>query len=146
MRLRVLLIVAAGLSIAAGGKDDDIKKAKEKLQGTWVVTGAEQAGEKTDQMNGQQLTVKGDDFTATDKGNVVFKATFKVDPTKKPAAIDVTVAEGEEKGKTALGIYSLEKDELKFCFAEPGTKDRPTEFATKKDSKLMLITLKREKK
>ena len=52
--------------------------------------------------------------------------TFKVDPKKKPAHIDVT----DNNGKTVQGIYKLEKDELFICIGERSGK-RPTDFAGK---------------
>jgi hypothetical protein len=40
------------------------------------------------------------------------------------------VIEGQFEGKTMLGIYDLQGDTLRFCFADPG-KERPTNFTTK---------------
>src|SRR5262249_6605383 len=65
--------------------------------------------------------------------------TVKVDPTKKPPTIDLTV-----DGKTALGIYELDKGTLKMCTAEPG-EPRPKDFKSEGD-KQMLVVLKRAPK
>jgi uncharacterized protein (TIGR03067 family) len=62
-------------------------------------------------------------------GARVAKGTSKIDPSKKPKTIDLTAAEGDSAGKTALGIYELEKDSRKVCIAKPGD-ERPTEFAS----------------
>ena len=43
------------------------------------------------------------------------------------------------------GIYELGKDTLKWCAGEPGTEDRPKEFATKEGTKGMLVNFKKEK-
>ena len=78
----------------------------------------------------------------------MIQGTFKVDPSKKPKEIDMKITEdetGKHKGKTAQGIYALDGDTLKWCVAEPGTTERPKEFAAPADTKLMFITLKREK-
>jgi uncharacterized protein (TIGR03067 family) len=40
-------------------------------------------------------------------------------------AIDYDMTEGPTKGEKHLGIYELDGDTVKFCFAAPG-KDRPT--------------------
>jgi uncharacterized protein (TIGR03067 family) len=42
--------------------------------------------------------------------------------------IDYTMTDGLTKGKTQLGIYELDKDTVKFCFASPG-QDRPGDFS-----------------
>ena len=47
-------------------------------------------------------------------------------------------------GKTVLGIYEINGDTIKYCWAEPG-KERPKEFATKTDSNQTLMVLKRVK-
>ena len=38
--------------------------------------------------------------------------TFKIDPSKKPKAIDFTAADGSAKGKPSKGIYELDGDTL----------------------------------
>ena len=70
------------------------------------------------------------------------KGTFKLDPSKKPKAMDVTL---ERKGKkeTALFIYELNGDNLKLCWRKPGG-ERPTSFTVKDTDGAMV--LKRSKK
>ena len=48
-------------------------------------------------------------------------------------AVDYAMTEGPTKGKTHLGIYELDGDMVKFCFAAPG-EDRPTKFTAKEGS------------
>ena len=43
-----------------------------------------------------------------------------------------------------LGIYELEGDTFKVCFAAPGKADRPTEFKSAAGSGHRLLVLKRE--
>ena len=47
--------------------------------------------------------------------------------SKKPKTIDYDVIDGPTKGKKQLGIYELEGDTVKFCFAKPDS-ERPTDF------------------
>ena len=68
--------------------------------------------------------------------------TCLLDPTKKPKTIDMKVTKGPDRGKTNSGIYLLDGDNLKTCFAY-AKKGRPSEFATKANSDLALIVLKR---
>jgi uncharacterized protein (TIGR03067 family) len=58
-------------------------------------------------------------------GKDFVKGMSQIDPTKKPKTIDFTPTEGDNQGKTCLGIYELGEDMRKLCYAEPG-KDRPT--------------------
>jgi uncharacterized protein (TIGR03067 family) len=136
--------LVAGFLVAA----DDPKKEAEKLQGTWklvslVVDGKEAT--KGDIKKEQEMMVEGDKFTSTVDDKHSFKGTFKLDPTKKPKAVDAAVSEGQYKGKTLLGIYEIEGKTLRACYAPPG-KERPTEFASKEGSGNHLYVYKREKK
>jgi len=80
----------------------------------------------------------------TPKDGKAISGAFKVDATKKPKTMDMTPSEGRYKDKTLLGIYELDGDTLKICFAEPG-KDRPTDFTSKAGSGVVLAIHKREK-
>ena len=71
------------------------------------------------------------------------RATYTTDPAKK--TIDLVNTIGPRKGKTQLGIYELDGDTVKFCFAGPG-KDRPTEFTANDGSQRTLSAWKRDKK
>jgi uncharacterized protein (TIGR03067 family) len=58
--------------------------------------------------------------------------------------MDITGNEGPNKGKTFLAIYELKGDTLRICYDLSG-QARPTEFKTKKDTRLFLVTYQREK-
>src|SRR5205085_40254 len=93
------LFLAAALCLSPG---DDPKATGDaaKLQGTWEFAALEIEGAKTPQANlaGSRIEIVGDKFTTT-TGPVVYKGSFKVDPTQKPKAIDMTFTEGPETGK-----------------------------------------------
>src|SRR5262249_28291224 len=97
-----------------------------------------------DVVKSAKLVIKGDEHDVK-VGKDVFKGTHKIDPSKKPKTIDAMDTEGKFKGKTSQGIYELEADTFKVCFAEPG-KDRPKEFSTTKGTGHILHVWKREKK
>ena len=85
-------------------------------------------------------------YTIRDGGKVLVEATFKLDPSKKPKTFDLTItSEGDNKGKTQLGVYKIDGDTLMFCIA-PFDGARPTEFASEKGSGRILTTYKRVKK
>jgi len=66
--------------------------------------------------------------------------TLKLDATKKPKQMDTVSTEKE----VMLGIYELEADGYKVCFAAVG-KPRPSEFASKSGSGNILQVWEREK-
>ena len=71
------------------------------------------------------------------------ECTYKIDPKRSPSHLEFTPA--NEK-KPVLGIYEVTGDKLKLCLRHASsTEGRPTEFATKEGSKLILVVFKREK-
>jgi uncharacterized protein (TIGR03067 family) len=142
-----MLILAVGLLMAPDApKDDAAKKEYEKFTGTWkieslVVEGT--AGE-AEQIKDVRLVLKGNRFTLKQGDVSTYGGTYVVDVSKKPKTIDILFESGPEKGNKALGIYELEGDTYKVCIALAG-KQRPTEFASKPGSGLVLEVLKREK-
>ena len=70
--------------------------------------------------------------------------TIKIDPAKKPKAIDFTMAGGGEKAVTH-GIYEVSADTFKVCRPTEAGKERPTEFSTKEGSGLAMSSYKRAK-
>jgi uncharacterized protein (TIGR03067 family) len=149
----VMTVFMAGLLLsivpAAEEKKDDTKKDQEALQGTWKAVSSEQGGkEQGDEAKEHTLTFEKDTFTVKRGDQVQVKGTFKLDPSKKPKAIDMTVTESrrdEHKGKEMHGIYEMTKDGLKWCTSMPGDTDRPKEFSTKEGTRDLCVTLKKDK-
>jgi uncharacterized protein (TIGR03067 family) len=150
MTHQVLLGMATSLLLAAAPPEKVTSGSdSEKLQGTWLLVSVEinkQPIPLEDLKSGKtvvtaQLVVKGESYLFT-LGEERLEMTFKMDPTKTPKAIDMTIVAGPEKGKVHHGIYKLEGDTFTICrYFEPD-KDRPTEFGTKPDSGLMLVVWK----
>src|SRR5947209_2159895 len=105
---RLLVVLTLGTLIATGlVRGGEGKKDSAALQGTWHAT-------KDDKKI--VLHFKGDKFTATIDENEKYKGTFKLDPSKKPKHIDMTVKEGDKfVNMTSLGIYELKGDKMKWC-------------------------------
>ena len=134
-------------TVPAEEKKDDAKKDQEALQGTWRVVSVQDSGQ-AEPPDGVILVFEKDNFTVKKGDQLLFKGTFKLDPSKRPKAIDMTVTQSEERettGKELHGIYELTKDGLKWCTGEPGETDRPTEFATKEGAKHLLVSFQKEK-
>jgi uncharacterized protein (TIGR03067 family) len=144
----LLAFLALGLLVGADSPKEEVKKIQEKLQGTWKPVSVEQRGESKDDDEDHRLIFDGNKFRIKRGDQPIIQGTFKLDPSKKPKQIDMKITEdqnGEHKGKTALGIFALDGDTLKWCIAEPGTTERPKEFSAPADTKMMFITFKREK-
>ena len=146
--MRVIVTALAVLVLVeARGAAEDVKKEMTQLEGEWVMVSGAANGQslpKEAVESGKRIAKDGE-TTIMIGGRVYFKAKYTIDPTKKPKAIEYAMTEGPTKGKTQLGIYELEGDTLKFCFAAPGM-DRPTEFTSKEGSQMTLSVWKREKK
>jgi len=104
----------------------------DKLEGSWIATAAVSDGKKApeDVLKKAMLTVtfKGGKYSVVSEGNEVEAGTYKADPSKKPATIDLTIMTGKDKGKTQPGIYKIEGDTLTVALTPPESKERPKNF------------------
>ena len=134
------VVLLSSCLITAAAKDERSEKDLAKLQGTWKVESALVGGEKipAEQQAKMSFTFKGAELIPADNPRDVAKV--KLDPSQKPAAIDLT----EKNKKTSLGIYEIDGDTLKLCFNEPG-KGRPKTFESAKGSPTVSLVLKRDK-
>ena len=117
----------------------------ERFQGTWQLVSATQDGNVLPQDKVKQTTIvfKGDTFRfpglaeyATSKAG-----TIKLDETKTPKEMDAISTDKE----VMLGIYVLETNGYKVCFA-PAGKPRPTQFASTPGSGQILQSWERQNK
>jgi uncharacterized protein (TIGR03067 family) len=148
MKWHVLTVVALGLVLGADAPKDNAKKDKEKLQGTWKAVTVKERAEAKEDTEDHRLIFTGDEFTVKRGGEIIIKGKFKIDTSKKPKTIDMEITEATKeqlKDKTALGIFEVEGDTLKWCSNEPGSSERPKEFSSEAGTKHLLVTFKREK-
>jgi uncharacterized protein (TIGR03067 family) len=122
-----LFLIASVAGVGAG--DKDAEKDLKKFQGTWTFEFIESGGKviPPDNFKGMTVTFEGDKYVVKKGDEVMTAARQKLDPSKSPKALDVTVTEGLNKGTVILGIYEISDDTLKVCF-DPEGKKRPTEF------------------
>lgn len=128
----VAALLAAGAVIAADNKTTNKANHfdREHLQGTWKVKSVH--GIASDQVKEEfqelRLTFEKDHVVAH-WGDHSAEATYTLDATKNPSAVDFTVTKGpkEVQGKLFRAIYVLEGKTLRMAWRKAG-EDRPTEF------------------
>jgi uncharacterized protein (TIGR03067 family) len=109
-RLRWFTVSSVLLAVAGlvhGGGD-----TQSKLDGTWVL---EKEGKKV------EIRFAKGDFTINMNGKTI-KGAYKTDPKKKPNELDILIKDDNPKidGKTALCIYEVKGDTLKWAANDPG--------------------------
>jgi RNA polymerase sigma-70 factor (ECF subfamily) len=105
---------------------------KKKLQDTWYTVSVESHGMKVPAerilAKDVRLVVEGERWTLKEtRGDADKEFTVRLDPGKKPKALDIVYLTGENKGKISLGICELDGGTLRVCLGEPGD-PRPTKF------------------
>jgi uncharacterized protein (TIGR03067 family) len=124
---------------------DAQKEELKKLSGTFTVEVFEEDGKKkaADDLKKMKVVQKGAEWTFH-LGEEITQGKDTPHPDKNPKEIDSYYINGPQREKTVKGIYQIDGDTIKYCWADVG-KDRPKEFATKADSGLTLLVLKRVK-
>jgi len=117
------------------------------LQGTWERVAMELEGKPAPDnlITGWSATYEDDRLTLRHPGGVYRHSIVTLDPDRTPKATNTWDLEGQFADQTVPGIYELNGDIAKFCFARPGQK-RPTEFTTKKGTGFVYFEYSRKKK
>ena len=140
-----VLICVCAVPLVRG---DDAKNAKEeakKMDGTWKPVTAELAGKPfpDEVLKTMKLVLTDGKYTVT-VGQQTDEGTVKLDPAKKPRAMDIVGTKGPNRGKAIPAIYELRDTTLRICYDLSG-KARPGEFKTRPDTQLFLVEYKRQK-
>jgi uncharacterized protein (TIGR03067 family) len=132
--------------IVRAAEKPDAKEDLSALQGEWsMVSGLADGQPMPDPMRKQMKRIcKGDETTTMMGDRVYFKAKFTLDPSKTPKTIDYEMTEGFTKGKKQLGIYEVNGDTFKSCFAAAGA-ERPKDFSSQPGDQRTFSIWKREK-
>ena len=145
MKMSSLVLMIGVLLVAADNPKDD-KKAKtdlDKFQGSWLGVEITYNGDQASKEGAEKVkfTIKGDKWTVEQPDGIELQGTLKLDEKKKPKELDATT----DDGKTILGIYEVDGDKLKLCYAEPGG-ERAKEFSSKAGSGHTLAVYKRARR
>jgi uncharacterized protein (TIGR03067 family) len=137
-----LLVVAvcatfAVLTFAADAAAEPKKEAGE-LDGTWKLVSVEHEGQETERDDDVRWVIQ--------DGQVMYAgerlAGMVIYATAAPKGIDLSLHSPKNDYE---GIYVLDKDELRICLntTTTGTKERPSDFATKDKTNLRVLKFER---
>jgi uncharacterized protein (TIGR03067 family) len=123
------------------------KKDLEKLQGVWIMTAMETEGHvlTPEDFEGRNSLYEGDSLSLRAGETVRRRGIVTLDPTRTPKAMNTWDADGPYADQTLPGIYELDGDNLKVCFARPG-EPRPTKFSSNKEGGGFLVAVYKRKK
>jgi uncharacterized protein (TIGR03067 family) len=136
------LLVLAVTVAAPAAKDG--KKDLPGLVGEWAAESAVVRGKPDNPPPGTTwtFTADGKSVLRVGDGNGEVAGTYKADPKKDPAEVDITAG---PKGGPVKGLYKVEGDTLTLCLVTDG-EERPKKIESPADSKAIVITFKRVKK
>jgi RNA polymerase sigma factor (sigma-70 family) len=134
-----------------GGEAGKAQTDRERLQGTWLVVGAEEQGEKVSEKALKEaketFVVKGETMTYCRDGTAQVTMKIRLDPGKMPTTVDLEFTDGKEKGYKNHAIYRLDGDTLRLRmndkFGGNSVNERPASFSTTEGKEAVLFILKR---
>jgi uncharacterized protein (TIGR03067 family) len=142
----LIALTTVTISSVRAADDEAIKKEIAQLQGEWSMVSGSANGQPmpAEMLRQMKRVCKGDETTTTMAGQLFMKAKISINPSKNPKTIDYRMTDGPTKGKTQLGIYEVDGDTFRSCFATPGA-ERPTDFSSKPGDGRTVSTWKRDK-
>jgi uncharacterized protein (TIGR03067 family) len=102
-----------------------LSRTMQMVQGTWVFMTSN--GEDVSSQD-IVVTITGDKYVQTVAGAVVEKGSFTIDDTKKPMWLNIKIVEGEDAGKTQLGVFEVTATAMRGKIGQPDTTTRPTDL------------------
>jgi uncharacterized protein (TIGR03067 family) len=117
------------------------------LQGTWTMVAMETEGHDVDTEDFKDRTAsyEGNRLTLREGDRIRRRGIITLNPDQKPRAVNTWDLDGPYEDQTVPGIYVLQGDTLKLCFARPG-QERPKEFTTKSGTGFLVCTYKKLKR
>jgi uncharacterized protein (TIGR03067 family) len=140
-----LLGATGKVAVADQAEDEAIARDRGKSERIWRVMSLRINEVTVPSEDAEKITVTnyqdGTWVLAID-GEEIGRATSKIDPTRKPRTIDLTMPVDDNEGKAFPGIYELDGEYRKLCYS-PLDRDRPTEFSSRAGSARTLVVFKR---
>jgi len=120
-------------------------KSTHEFEGSWLFWLVGTKPGTTDDFfgprNGDSIVFTRGAFTLKEKGDKkkdIGAGTYKLDDKKDPRQVDLTPSDGSHKGKTYVGIYKRDGDELVIRCSQPGGK-RPAGFRASDEGDVFMI-------
>jgi RNA polymerase sigma factor (sigma-70 family) len=122
------------------------QKEEDAIQGTWYAVKGEFNGNTVpaEDLQAMKMVIQGDRLDFNMAGEKNEPVTFKLNPTKKPKVMTVTLTEANVK-KTAAWIYELDAKRLTICGSEKPGSTAPAKFAAPEGSNQFVLQLSRDK-
>jgi uncharacterized protein (TIGR03067 family) len=126
------------------GADKRAQDDVSRLQGPWVGVSLERDGKEVYRgVGARRATVKFfGQIAVFEEAGASLTGNFGLDETRTPKTFDLIVAEGNADKTYPAGIYQLDDDTFRLCFAFP-SEERPTEFVTYPGSGRTLFVYRR---
>lgn len=142
MIARAVVLLAASCILSAG---DATKKDLDRIQGEWKPVSVTINGERVNAkvFSADRMLIKNKAFVQKAGGKTV-AGTFELDASKSPPHIDEESPGPEEQPIKSVGIYELDGDTLKVCYAV-APKARPRAFKAEEGSFQALVIYHRVK-
>jgi uncharacterized protein (TIGR03067 family) len=131
--LQTLMLMAMLSTATDAVKEVITRKEIQKLEGTWIIANAESF------RKGEKWVIKDGQIEEGERSDRLLRF-YRWEPLRRPMEIELTIME-QPDGQALLilqGIYTLEGDELRICFANPGEK-RPARLPPAPNFQLLVL-------
>ena len=146
MTRTLFLAMVSNLLMAGAAWAEDKSAKQDSLEGTWKLTSVEFNAQpiSMEKLQDSRLVVNGTKYSFK-LGDTRLEMTHVLLADRNPKAMDMTIVEGPDTGKTFHAIYKLEGSLLTICRHMEPDKERPAAFGTRPESGLLLIIWMRDK-
>ena len=147
-----LAIVSAVLvGVGPSGEKRDPLEDLQRIQGVWRGVELEIKGVSLPPPSARSMWLRfdKDTFTIEQGGKITVQGRYTLDPANKPKTIDLTITDTVQavnRGALVLGVYELEKGQLRLCTTKANGQDRPKKLVSKHGTTHSLFTFQKEKK
>jgi uncharacterized protein (TIGR03067 family) len=129
--LMMIALLPGCKNSATTGEERADEHDVEYLQGVWVADSYEYKEKPVGDavLKRTRIIFEGDTLELIEAAEVGELVTFSLDESTEPKQINLRIAKGPDSGRISMGIYRLNGDFLRICWAAPG-QPRPTAFTT----------------
>jgi uncharacterized protein (TIGR03067 family) len=140
-RLVLSILILDITLIATGAANSDDAADRKTLNGVWKGWVVEGKGDHPNQRRmAVTLTIKGNTITGMQSdGKDLGEGTYSLRTVNGSNRLDATRTANPGRGQSYNGIYSLERDTLRWCVSNPPGREAPSELQSKTGQFLMIL-------